>query len=275
MEAESRHLHIHRANCAVFMHLNTDASESPNEQSDVSMEPSRFMDAAFRARSIVVFDTETTGLPDRDPSSKGRMPNPRNASAYARARVVQVAWVTLNADGRITGKHSRIIRPDGFIVGEDSTKIHGISHGFAEAVGVGFESVAEELACALEQAELAVGHNVAFDFNVLLAEAFRYDCQRLIAALYACPRFDTMWEGKREFGLGKIPKLVELHSLLFGKEYTQIHDALDDTLLARKCFQRLVANGRSRALRVSGSLRPRAMIRKPARYCQHMANVPF
>lgn len=230
------------------------------------MDSSRFMDAALCARRIVFFDTETTGLPEREPGDRWRLANPRNMDAYSKARVVQVAWVTVGADGRITSKHSRIIKPDGFTVGEDSTKIHGISHAYAESVGVGFSSVADELALALEQAELAVGHNVSFDVNVLLSEAFRYDCQRLIAALYACQRFDTMWEGKREFGLGKLPKLVELHVLLFGKQYNQIHDALDDTLLARKCFARLVANRRSQSYRASGSLRPRAMICKPARY---------
>jgi DNA polymerase III epsilon subunit-like protein len=230
--------------------------------------------AVTAVRRALVIDTETTGLPARAPGSGGRLCPPRDLQGYAGARVVQVAWVELNGDGRTLARHNYVIRPEGFAVPAEATRIHGISHEAAARDGVPFASAARALRAALARCDLVVAHNLRFDLSVLLSECYRRGLERTAAALLGAPRFDTMLEGRRDRGLAKAPRLVELHALLFGRACRQVHDALDDARIAARCYARLVRDRAGRAFRERGALRPRASIRKPARYRDTMLAGP-
>jgi DNA polymerase III subunit epsilon len=207
-----------------------------------------------------VLDTETTGLPARPPPGaqcQGQYWPPRDFRRYDCARVVQIAWVEVNRHGRAVRKECHVIRPDGYEIPADSTRIHCITHAHAAQHGVPFAHAAEAFARAVQSADLLVAHNMRFDMSVILAECHRYRLRNAVEAFYAKPRFDTMWEGRDQLSLTKAPKLVELNRALFGRDYRQLHDALDDALLAARCFVRMVLLRRSAAYKASKVLRPR------------------
>ena len=66
------------------------------------------------------FDCETTGLPVR------RNLTVRDVDGWP--RLVQLAWASYDAWGRSKSIESHIVRPEGFVIPADSTRIHGISH---------------------------------------------------------------------------------------------------------------------------------------------------
>jgi|CXWL01.1.fsa_nt_gi DNA polymerase III epsilon subunit-like protein len=96
----------------------------------------------------MVFDAETTGLP-------------RNMRAPASdvenwPRIVQLAWTAYDAQGRLTAAESHIVRPDGFTIPDDATRIHGISTAQASRDGRDVREVLELFTMVIRDAEVLV-----------------------------------------------------------------------------------------------------------------------
>ena len=66
------------------------------------------------------FDTETTGLPKRYNAPMDDLDN--------WPRLVQVAWILFDEEGKEIVSNSYIVRPEGFIIPKESSLIHGITH---------------------------------------------------------------------------------------------------------------------------------------------------
>jgi DNA polymerase III epsilon subunit-like protein len=189
----------------------------------------------------MAFDTETTGIPE---SKDGLFYNPREVARYDSSRVVQVAWVMIKGADKILAKHSHVIKPEGFSIPEDSVRIHGIDDARAQSEGIRFEDIAVAFLRDLRTADVLVAHNLKFDLCVMMSECHRRCLTELKVAMYRAPRHDTMtdpiWYEIRGTLTKSTPKLVELHKALFGQDYEQRHDALDDALLLAKCFMRIL-----------------------------------
>lgn len=196
-----------------------------------------------RRNRIVVFDTETTGLPQCSIdliTGERKYYNPCLLDKYDTSRVVQLAWVCLDEHGQnVVSKNSFLIRPDGFTVPEESTKIHGISHARALAGGFPMKEALAAFAADLKRAHTVVAHNFQFDAHVLSSEAIRYGMPDVPKALVGANKFDTMIRSMHYFNLGKKPKLTDLYRILFKREVVQRHDALDDAMLTASCFSDL------------------------------------
>ena len=113
----------------------------------------------------LIFDTETTGLP-------------RNYSAPLTdfdnwPRVVQLAWQVHGPEGELLEVANHIIRPDGFTIPFNATKVHGITTDFALQKGEPLSEVLTKFNRSLETAHYIVGHNLDFDRNILGAEYMR------------------------------------------------------------------------------------------------------
>ncbi len=218
-----------------------------------------------QVRNVIVIDTETTGLPKRNPDGRSGFYPAKQYWHYNNARVVQVAWIEMNArTGRVIGTKNFIIKPDAYVIPVESTNIHGISHDDAVANGVPFVTAANAMVQAMSRCDCLVAHNARFDTSVLLAEAYRYNMRDAVDRLYALPRFDTMWEGRKDLGLSKIPKLIDLYNTLHSSKVRQVHDALDDARLASKCMMTLLKRRRSSSYMANMNLRPRLSIQKPS-----------
>ena len=99
-----------------------------------------------------------------------------------------------------------------------------------------------------------VGHNVAFDYRMMLAEAYRLSLDRetkieyqgYMETLEGFTRFCTCQNTlpAKILGVDSNPKafvkLMDLHEKLFGYVPTDLHDSLTDSIVTLRCYYRLM-----------------------------------
>ncbi|MGB1100055.1 MAG: DNA polymerase III subunit alpha, partial [Flavobacteriales bacterium] len=186
---------------------------------------------------ILIYDTETTGLP--------RDWNAPISDSDNWPRLVQLAWQLHDANGKLLSRGNRIVQPDGFTIPYNSTKIHGITTERAQAEGMPLAEVAAEFMADAAKAKYVMGHNVGFDVNVVGAELLRLN--QAAEPLTDIAIIDSKDEGT-EFcaipggrgGKFKWPTLTELHQKLFGEGFGDAHDAAYDVAATARCFFEMV-----------------------------------
>ncbi|MEC7949852.1 MAG: DNA polymerase III subunit alpha, partial [Bacteroidota bacterium] len=186
---------------------------------------------------ILIYDTETTGLP--------RDWNAPISDSDNWPRLVQLAWQLHDANGKLLSRGNRIVQPDGFTIPYNSTKIHGITTDRAQAEGVPLADVAAEFMADAANANYVMGHNIGFDVNVVGAELLRLN--QAAEPLTDIAIIDSKDEGT-EFcaipggrgGKFKWPTLTELHQKLFGEGFGDAHDAAYDVAATARCFFEMV-----------------------------------
>jgi len=180
------------------------------------------------------FDTETTGLPIYN-NRKGYH-DPRNYENYNTSRIVSISWIILDSTLDIIDKQTHLIKPDGFIIPEQSIKIHGITNERANQDGCNMKTVLDIIVSKLHLINVLVAHNVYFDVNILRAECFRYDYGDIAEIVRKGKKYCTMERGKALLALSKNPKLSELYKVLYDEEMQNAHDAEYDTYYCCQCF---------------------------------------
>lgn len=185
---------------------------------------------------LLIFDTETTGLPkSRKPSSTGRNIWPH---------IVSISWVILDAiTNKIEKEKSYIVKPLNWEIPEESVRIHGINQEKAMTHG---EDLAKVLGEFLgDHYDAMVAHNLEFDYNVL-HNAIQWDLEIPFKALHK-PMYCTMELSrnmcnlKTMFGKPKAPKLSELYEHVMKKPankdslHTSIYDVLILTEIIQNC----------------------------------------
>lgn len=143
------------------------------------------------------FDTETTGLPKRWNAPVTDVDN--------WPRLVQLAWITYDNQGNKLNSRDLIIRPEGFVIPPEVSRLHGITTLMAKEKGVPLQEAMDEFAEQVDAAELLVGHNISFDECIVGAE---FERLRMMTTLFLKPKCCTMRSatnycklpGKREIG---------------------------------------------------------------------------
>ena len=161
---------------------------------------------------VLIYDTETTGLP--------RDWNAPISDSDNWPRLVQLAWQLHDETGKLLSRGNMVVKPDGFTIPFNSTKIHGITTERALAEGMPLDEVIGEFMEAASKARYVMGHNVGFDVNVVGAELLRLGQDA--GPLTSMAVIDSKDEGT-EFcaipggrgGKFKWPTLTELHHKLF------------------------------------------------------------
>lgn len=185
----------------------------------------------------LIFDTETTGLPRNKTAPITDLDN--------WPRLVQLAWQLHDGKGRLLSQHNYLIRPEGFDIPYKAEQIHGISTKRALAEGHDMATVLKTFVADLEKTSQLVGHNIEFDVNIIGAEFIRKGLAT--EKFLALAKLDT-GIASTEFcqlkgGLGgklKMPRLDELHKILFGKDFGDAHDASYDVAATARSFFGLV-----------------------------------
>lgn len=181
----------------------------------------------------LIFDTETTGVPHNKTAPITDLEN--------WPRLVQIAWQLHDAKGKLLSQHSYIIRPDGFDIPFKAEQIHGISTRRAQEEGHELSDVFKKFRKDLQKTSLLVGHNIEFDINIIGAELIRQSLET--ESFLSIQKLDT-GIASTEFcqlsgGIGgrlKMPRLTELHHILFGKNFEDAHDASYDVAATARSF---------------------------------------
>ena len=205
----------------------------------------------------IVFDTETTGLPERK-SYDVYYPYTQ-LEKYEFSRLVSIAWAVYDGSEKITSRYF-IIKPMGFVIDNSSkaTEIHGITSEIAEEQGVDINTVFMTLLgdIDVENMETLVAHNLEFDWNILLSEISRLKnspekvlaADNLLELIHSLKKYCTMKMGASVVKIPhrysrsgwKYPSMQELHEHLVGVRFTNAHNAEIDMLACNACYQRLV-----------------------------------
>ena len=119
----------------------------------------------------LIFDTETTGLPEdfRKPYT--------DLNNWSTARCVQIAWQLHDRFGRLIVAGNDIIKPDGFEIPQASIRIHRITNEIANKQGITIKSALKNFSKVLSQTSYLIGHNIQFDINVIQSEYFRLNSE--------------------------------------------------------------------------------------------------
>lgn len=177
---------------------------------------------------LLIFDTETTGLPK---TREGPTYGPNNWP-----HLVSISWLILDTETNATLKvRNYIIKPQGWEIPEDSTRIHGIDIEMANEAGKDLREVIVEFLD--EQYDALVAHNLEFDISVVV-NAVLWDLKLQFPPIRG-KRFCTMNISRSicklpgNYGKYKSPKLKELYFCAFGKypDENQLHNSLYDVVV--------------------------------------------
>lgn len=181
----------------------------------------------------LVFDTETTGLPKNWRAPTSDLDN--------WPRMIQVAWILFDEAGKEISKESHIIKPEGFIIPPEATKVHGISTEKAETEGEDLKTILNEFSNTMSKAEVLIAHNMGFDEKIIGAEFLRKEVSDSLSKIKkVCTKIMStdFCQIPGVYG-NKWPTLAELHTKLFNEDFKDAHDALVDTTTCAKCFFKL------------------------------------
>lgn len=118
-----------------------------------------------RSTRYLFFDTETSGLPRQMDAPVARLEN--------WPRVVQLAWILTDFQGRVISQRQYLIQPTGWRMQPGALRVHGITLAHARRHGHPLPDVLHRFALDLLQTDSIIGHNVQFDQKILGAEFLR------------------------------------------------------------------------------------------------------
>lgn len=193
--------------------------------------------------SYTVFDTETTGLPNKYlPLGDVNQPH-----------IMQLAAVLYSDDHAVQSSFSVLVKPNGWTCDEGARSAHGITDERAAQYGV-----QERLAIAMfvslaRQSDILVAHNLPFDQKLIEIALARFEVPESSDVFAARKLFCTAAQStpivnlpptekmlRAGFNKPKTPKLTEAHEFFFGEAFDGAHDALNDVRACQRVYQHLV-----------------------------------
>lgn len=181
----------------------------------------------------LIFDTETTGVPHNKTAPITDLDN--------WPRLVQLAWQLHDHTGKLIAQNNYLIKPEGFNIPYKAEQIHGISTQRAMEEGRDLKTTLDSFLNDLERTSVLVGHNIEFDINIIGAELIRknIDPEKFLSLAKVDTGLSSIEFCQLAGGIGgrlKMPRLVELHEKLFGKDFGDAHDASYDVAATARCF---------------------------------------
>jgi len=193
---------------------------------------------------ILVFDTETTGLPI------GK--NPSIITTHLWPHILQLSYILYDTDqNNILDSVDKIIKlPKGIYISKESENIHRISNKISQEKGVDIKNELILFNDILSKCDLVIGHNISFDKRMIMVECIRNKVQHNFTKnTDRKPEYCTM---KNSVDLCKIvatgnngdqyykwPKLVELHKFLFNSIPDGLHNSMVDVLACLRCYGKM------------------------------------
>jgi DNA polymerase III epsilon subunit-like protein len=184
---------------------------------------------------ILIFDTETTGLPEG-----------RNPSIYETQKwphIIQLSYIVYDSETNdiVTLEDDYIHIGDDVVIEPGSQKIHNISRELLLDKGILIQDALEKFNNFAKSSDLLVGHNVSFDMRMVIVEGIRNKLKINVRNSYCTMKnnvelckIEREWpDGNKYF---KYPTLSELHEELFKTTPKNTHNALIDILICMRCF---------------------------------------
>lgn len=160
---------------------------------------------------ILVFDTETTGLPLHGSAPLEKQP-----------KIIEFGAVLFEpATGTIAEEFNALIHPGEEITAE-ITKITGITNEDLAGAGT-FDATLPSIQRLFKEAGTVIAHNLPFDRSMV-----KFELARRGITEFPWPPNEICTVGHFRDVWGRNPKLVELYEWSLGRPLKQTHRALDD-----------------------------------------------
>jgi len=181
----------------------------------------------------IFIDTETTGLPIM--IGYNRYHPYYQLEYYEQSRMIELGYMVYDSNNNKIKEFNKIIRPCNFEI--TNSHIHGITNEQAINEGINIIDALKELEQDLKYTDTLIAHNINFDINIILSEASRGKCSKLVEYLHKKVKKCTFKLAQNIYK--KNFKLVNLYSHLFNKEIVQEHRALSDVKILVDCYYEL------------------------------------
>jgi DNA polymerase III epsilon subunit-like protein len=213
---------------------------------------------------ILVFDTETSGLP------KAKLISEYTLNLWP--HILQFSYIIYDTElNDIIEINDNIVKvSEDVFIPEDSIKVHGITNEISNKNGIPIDDIFEVFFYHLFKVDLLVGHNISFDINMVRAELYRMiyqnmsktdigsnnkidlckfnlnllvNCKNICCTLQDSIELCKI-EAKDKYGnpYFKYPKLAELHQKLFETVPNNLHNSLNDILVTLRCYMKMKHN---------------------------------
>jgi DNA polymerase-3 subunit epsilon len=188
----------------------------------------------------LVFDTETTGLPNfKAPADDPSQPH-----------ICQLAFVLLDKSFEEVACFKSLRKlHDGVVMDEGAQKAHGLTIEQCNVNGLPISSLLDVFEAFYRQSEFRVAHNLAFDSKLLNIENTRYgkyyydwkNQQTNICTMLVSTPICKVPHPTRAGN--KWPKLQEAYEFFYGEQFSGAHDALVDVRATAKVLRKLAEDG--------------------------------
>lgn len=196
---------------------------------------------------LLIFDTETSGLPQQKNSSV--------LSTHMWPYIVQLAYILYDTiTNTIIEYNDSLIKIDKNVyITPDSIAIHNITKDMCNKNGIDIKEALDKFNNVLLQADILIGHNLQFDKNMLIVEFIRNKItHNFNPKNIPKPSFCTMENSKSICNLtyttkcGKVlpkyPKLLELFKHYFNETPEKLHNAMTDVIVTLRCYYKMQFN---------------------------------
>lgn len=191
--------------------------------------------------TYLFFDTETTGLPARYDARWEELDN--------WPRIVQLAWMLTDAEGKPLSEREDIVAPVDFTIPAAAQQVHGISTQEAQRVGRPSRLVMFRFREVAARASALVAHNMSYDRPIVMAEILRLGtlpswlANKPVICTKECSTDYCRLPNRSHYGGYKWPSLKELHRHLFDQDVEGAHQAATDVQATVRCFFELQRRG--------------------------------
>jgi len=178
---------------------------------------------------ILVFDTETTGLPNwKVPSENEDQPH-----------MVQIAAILCDSETReIEDSFEAIIKPEGWVIPEDTIEVHGITNEHAMDAGISEAKALRGFIDLYDGCDLRVAHNTTFDNRIIRIALKRYMPDLISDDVWKDKEsyFCTLMKARKIMGGKKGHTLEEAYKYFTGKELENAHQAMPDAMACMEIY---------------------------------------
>ena len=195
---------------------------------------------------LLVFDTETTGLPG------GRNISVNDVDKWP--HIIQLSYILYDTElNKTCSCVDDIIKLDEDVhISAKSIEMHGITRSTSMRKGIPIAEAIHNFNNALQEADWVIAHNISFDKQMIMAESNRLGIEQYFSYGngYGIKEYCTMRNSikvckiEKESASGKIfhkfPTLTELHMHLFEFIPKNTHDSMSDVLICLRCYYVLV-----------------------------------